>query len=65
MNEKPVIIIQTGHMRTGTTLLVNLLYPDLFPNNLSAWPLYILKGSCDCLDNMELQLLFCLLQKKI
>ena len=32
MNEKPVIIIQTGHMRTGTTLLVNLLYGFMSPN---------------------------------
>lgn len=32
MNEKPIVIIQTGHMRTGTTLLVNLLYGFMTPN---------------------------------
>ena len=32
MNEKPIVIIQTGHMRTGTTLLVNLLYGFMSPN---------------------------------
>ena len=31
MNQKPIVIIQTGHMRTGTTLLVNLLYGFLLP----------------------------------
>ena len=33
MNEKPIVIIQTGHMRTGTTLLVNLLYGFMNPND--------------------------------
>lgn len=32
MNEKPIVIIQTGHMRTGTTLLVNLLYGFMSPD---------------------------------
>mgnify|MGYP005988942739 FL=1 len=32
MNEKPVVVIQTGHMRTGTTLLVNLLYGFISPH---------------------------------
>jgi len=32
MSEKPIVIIQTGHMRTGTTLLVNLLYGFMTPN---------------------------------
>ena len=31
MNDKPIVIIQTGHMRTGTTLLVNLLYGFMIP----------------------------------
>jgi|TARA_Y100000389_G_scaffold202694_1_gene248796 hypothetical protein len=31
MSEKPIVIIQTGHMRTGTTLLVNLLYGFISP----------------------------------
>lgn len=31
-NQKPIVIIQTGHMRTGTTLLVNLLYGLLVPD---------------------------------
>lgn len=32
MNEKPIVIVQTGHMRTGTTLLVNLLYGFMAPD---------------------------------
>jgi hypothetical protein len=32
MNENPIVIIQTGHMRTGTTLLVNLLYGFMSPD---------------------------------
>jgi hypothetical protein len=29
--EKPIVIIQTGHVRTGTTLLTNLLYGFMIP----------------------------------
>ena len=33
MNEKPIVVIQTGPMRTGTTLLVNLLYGFISPHD--------------------------------